>query len=364
MHGRQRQLLRRRYDVMDTHESVREYYGQVLKSSDDLKTNACCVADAPPQWLRPLLGNINDDVSSRFYGCGFPIAEAVEGATVLDLGCGTGRDVYLFSQLVGPNGFVHGIDMTPEQLTVARDTSGWHMDRFGYSKANVAFHEGFIEELKPIESGTVDLVISNCVLNLSPRKDLVLAEVHRVLKPGGEFLFSDVFSDRRLPEWMAQDAELLGECLGGALYVGDFMSLARRKGFLDPRLLTSSKLEIQNASIAQKVGAARFGSQTYRLFKLDGLDDRCEDYGQIAVYTREIPHLGPLFALDDHHVFELNRPERVCGNTAAMLEETRFGAHFKVMGDKSVHYGVFDCSETMAAAQYAKSADNVAAACC
>ncbi|MEM7677510.1 MAG: methyltransferase domain-containing protein [Myxococcota bacterium] len=351
---------------MDTHESVREYYGNVLKGSKDLKTNACCVVESPPSWLRPLLGHINEEVSNRFYGCGFPIAEAVKGATVLDLGCGTGRDVYLFSQLVGPDGFVHGIDMTPEQLKVANDTVGWHMDRFGYSKPNVAFHQGFIEELKPIESNSVDLVISNCVLNLSPRKDLVLAEVHRVLKPGGEFLFSDVFADRRLPAWMAQDQELLGECLGGALYVGDFTSLSKKSGFLDPRCLTSSVLEVQNESIQKKLGAARFGSETYRLFKLDGLDDRCEDYGQVAVYKEEIPHLGPLFKLDDHHLFELNRPERVCGNTAAMLRDTRFGAHFEVIGDQRVHYGLFECGETMAAAQYAKSEGGAASAasCC
>ena len=350
---------------MDTHDSVREYYGSVLSGSADLKTNACCVVESPPSWLRPLLGNIHDEVASRFYGCGFPIAEAVEGATVLDLGCGTGRDVYLFSQLVGPNGFVHGIDMTPEQLKVANDTAGWHMDRFGYSKSNVAFHEGFIEELKPIASSSVDLVISNCVLNLSPRKDLVLAEVFRVLKPGGEFLFSDVFADRRLPEWMAKDQELLGECLGGALYTGDFLSLSRRAGFVDPRCLTSSVLEIQNDEIQRKVGAARFDSETYRLFKLEGLDDRCEDYGQIAVYNREIPHLGPVFKLDDHHMFELNRPERVCGNTAAMLQDTRFGEHFQIVGDKAVHYGLFDCSATMATQQYAGEASpSTGPACC
>ncbi len=351
---------------MDTHDSVREYYGSVLKSSDDLKTNACCVAESPPNWLRPMLGNIHDHVSSRFYGCGFPIAEAVDGATVLDLGCGTGRDVYLFSQLVGAHGFVHGVDMTPEQLKVAQDTVGWHMDRFGYSKPNVAFHHGYIEELKSIPSASVDLVISNCVLNLSPRKDLVLAEVFRVLKPGGEFLFSDVFADRRLAAWMAKDAELLGECLGGALYKGDFFSLARRAGFVDPRVLTSSVLEIRNAEVQRKIGAANFDSETYRLFKLEGLDDRCEDYGQIACYRREIPHLGPVFKLDDHHLFELDRPERVCGNTAAMLEQTRFGAHFEVVGDKRVHYGVFDCGATMAAQQYgtAPAASATTSACC
>ncbi|MEL6186558.1 MAG: methyltransferase domain-containing protein, partial [Myxococcota bacterium] len=161
----------------NAHLNVSEYYGKILGKSEDLKTSACCVAESPPAWLRKPLSNIHDEVAGRFYGCGFPIAEAVKGASVLDLGCGTGRDVYLFSQLVGPTGFVHGVDMTKEQLEVAERTKSWHMERFGYAEPNVAFHEGYIEELKGVEDGTIDLVVSNCVLNLSPRKDLVLKEV-------------------------------------------------------------------------------------------------------------------------------------------------------------------------------------------
>lgn len=331
-----------------THESVREYYGKVLGKSEDLQTSACCVAESPPAWLRAPLSHIHDDVMSRFYGCGFPLGEAVKGCTVLDLGCGTGRDVYLFSQLVGPEGFVHGVDMTREQLDVAERTVGWHTERFGYAKANVAFHEGFIEELKGIEDGSVDLVVSNCVLNLSPRKDLVLKETYRVLKPGGEMLFSDVFADRRLPAWMMEDPVLLGECLGGALYLGDFQSLARATGFLDPRSLTRSPIAIQSDEVRAKTGAASFESITWRLFKLPELEDRCEDYGQIATYTTPIPEVGPLFRLDDHHVFELGRPERVCGNTASMLADSRLGSHFTVTGDRSQHFGLFPCGDTLA----------------
>lgn len=349
----------------NAHHSVSEYYGKILGASEDLKTSACCVAESPPAWLRKPLTNIHEDVARRFYGCGFPIAEAVAGATVLDLGCGTGRDVYLFSQLVGPEGFVHGVDMTAEQLEVAERTQSWHMERFGYTSPNVAFHEGYIEELKGVGDGTIDLVVSNCVLNLSPRKDLVLKEVSRVLKPGGEFLFSDVFSDRRLPAWMMEDQVLLGECLGGALYVGDFLSLARRMGFNDPRKLTSTAIDIADAEVQRKVGTAEFRSLTWRLFKLEGLEDRCEDYGQIATYSTPIPEGGPRFRLDDHHVFELGRPERVCGNTAAMLEDTRYSAHFEVQGDRAVHFGEFTCGDTIAKAPTPESpASSNAEACC
>lgn len=332
----------------DARASVRDYYGRVLEKSEDLKTSACCVAERPPPWLRSALGHIHPDVTDRFYGCGFPIAEAVRGATVLDLGCGTGRDVYLFAQLVGPEGFVHGIDMTAEQLEVARRTAAWHQDRFGYARTNVAFHEGFIEELQGIEDDSIDLVVSNCVLNLSPRKDLVLQEVYRVLKPGGEFLFSDVFADRRLPAWMMEDPILLGECLGGALYTRDFQSLARRAGFRDPRALSSSPIELHDEEVVEKVGTARFVSTTWRLFKLEDLDDACEDYGQVATYVAPIDHIGPLFVLDDHHAFELGRPERICGNTAAMLGSTRFAPHFRIDGNMEVHYGAFECTATIA----------------
>ncbi len=349
----------------DIRSVVQEYYGEVLKKSEDLKTNACCATGAPPRWLQGPLANVHEDVSNRFYGCGFPIPEGIEGSTVVDLGSGTGRDVYLLSQLVGEEGFVHGIDMTESQLEVARKTLGWHMDRFGYKKTNTAFHQAYIEDLSelPIKSGSVDVVVSNCVVNLSPRKDLVMNEIFRILKPGGEFYFSDVFADRRLPAEISQDPLLHSECLGGAMYKADFISLAKQTGFLDPRSIISAPITIQNAEIEDKVGAARFTSATLRLLKLDDLDDQCEDYGQLATYNGKMPHIGSLFRLDDHHLFEAGRPERVCGNTAAMLQETRFSRYFTVTGDKSVHFGLFTCGDTLAAQQYNEASDSQAACC-
>ncbi len=339
------------------HEWVQKYYGETLKQSEDLKTNACCATGAPPARIRRALEKIHPDVLSRFYGCGFPIPEAVEGKVVADLGCGTGRDVYLLAQFVGENGFVHGVDMTESQLEVARQTETWHANAFGYQKSNVAFHQGYIEQLSVLEDSSVDVVVSNCVVNLSPRKDLVMKEIFRVLKPGGSFYFSDVFADRRLPPEIANDPLLHSECLGGALYEFDFEQLAKATGFLDPRVIERAPITIQNDDIEEKVGAARFMSVTLRLFKLKDLEARCEDYGQVATYTKAIPGVGQVFTLDDHHLFELGRPERVCGNTAAMLRDTRFAAHFDVVGDESTHFGVFDCGPTMAAQQYLTAGD-------
>jgi SAM-dependent methyltransferase len=329
---------------------VREYYGQVLERSSDLETNACCATGAPPDWLGRLLDNVHEDVQARFYGCGFPIPEALEGATVVDLGCGTGRDVYVLSQLVGPRGTVHGVDMTEEQLRVARETLGWHMDRFGLREPNVAFHEGYIEDLSalPIEPASVDAIVSNCVVNLSPDKEQVLREAARVLKHGGELYLADVLADRRLPEDVARDPVVWGECLGGALYEADFVHLAKRLGFGDPRVVDRAPIEIASDPVRSKVGPARFSAVTLRLFKLPGLEPEHEDYGQVATYRGTAPHLPSRFTLDAHHVFETGRPARVCGNTADMLTETRFAPHFEVIGDKQTHYGAFDCADAWA----------------
>lgn len=339
-------------------EFVGEYYGKLLASSADLETNACCASGAPPAWIAARLANVHPDVSNRFYGCGFPIPHGLPGATVVDLGCGTGRDVYVLAQLVGPEGHVHGIDMTEQQLAVARDTVQWHAEKFHFDQPNTSFHRGYIEDLRTvgISDGSVDVVVSNCVVNLSPRKDLVLAEVFRILKPGGELYISDVFADRRLPAEVATDPVLYAECLGGALYQADFVSLAKRAGFLDPRVVSAAPISIQNDEISAKVGSARFTSVTYRLFKLGGLDDQCEDYGQSAVYRGGLEGAESLFWLDDHHAFERGRPERVCGNTAAMLTDTRFAKWFEVHGSPGTHFGVYPCGPTMAASQYGATA--------
>lgn len=350
-------------DRDEVRATVREYYGQTLASSKDLKTNACCVGGAPPEWMRDALASVHPSVSERFYGCGYPIPLAVEGARVLDLGCGTGRDVFALAKLVGPKGAVIGLDMTDEQLAVARETERWHADRFGYEAPNTRFVQGFIEDLASvgIADRSQDIVVSNCVVNLSPRKDLVLAEAARVLAPGGEFYVSDVFADRRLAADVVRDPILYAECLGGAMYEHDFVQLARRSGFGDPRLVHASSIEVTDRAITAKAGAARFRSATYRLFKLDGLDDRCEDYGQVARYRGGIAGAEAVLWLDDHHAFERDRPERVCGNTAAMLRETRFGRYFEVTGDRETHFGEFSCGPTMAAQSYAT---NAASRCC
>ncbi len=328
---------------IEIEESVRHYYGQVLQSSNDLKTSACCSIDAMPAHLKPLLSSLHPEILERFYGCGSPLPPSLQGKTVLDLGCGTGRDCYLLSQLVGPTGRVIGIDMTPEQLEVAMRHRDWHSERFGF--ANVEFFHGHIENLATagIADNSIDVVVSNCVINLSPEKPRVMAEIFRVLKPGGELYFSDVFADRRIPAALRQDPVLLGECLGGALYWEDFRRILHNLGCPDVRVIKQNPISLDDPEVAAKIGMVKFRSITVRAFKLP-LEDRCEDYGQVACYLGSIPEHLHVFDLDDHHHFETGRPLRVCGNTADMLGRSRYAEHFQILGDKSCHFGLFDCA--------------------
>lgn len=328
-------------------DQVKEYYGKVLNGSRDLKSSACCTDGEPPAWQKTILKQIDDEIKDRFYGCGSPIPPELEGRVILDLGCGTGRDVYLASKMAGEEGEVIGIDMTGEQLEVGRRHIDSQMERFGFDRPNVSFREGYIEDLASagIDDNSVDVVISNCVINLSPDKPRVFSEIFRVLKPGGELYFSDIFADRRVPDVLQNDPILYGECLSGALYIEDFRRLLRDLGCLDYRVVAQSTVALDDEEIVRKAGMINFTSMTIRAFNLDTLEDICEDYGQVAVYQGTAKHAPHRFVLDDHHVFETGKPVPVCGNTAAMLEETRYGEHFDIIGDRSTHYGPFDCGD-------------------
>jgi len=329
----------------NTQKDVQEYYGKILSTTSDLKTNACCLADAVPHYQKALLSRIHDEILEKFYGCGSPIPYALEGKSVLDLGSGSGRDAFLIAALAGPSGRVLGVDMTEEQLAVAQKHREFHIKQFGLEDSCIQFKRGYIEDLKNLDipDNSFDVVVSNCVINLSPNKEQVFREIFRVLKPGGELYFSDIFSTRRLPENFKADSVLVGECLGGALYTEDFRRIMLQIGVPDFRVVKSSLVTINDPEIEARIGKTQFLSNTIRAFKMN-LEDRCEDFGQVATYRGGISHSEELFVLDDHHVFEKNRPMLVCGNTADMLSKSRYGQYFQVSGDKSTHFGLFDCA--------------------
>lgn len=346
-------------------EFIKKYYGDVLQSTGDLKTGACCCSDemAHPK-IREIERQLDNEILTKFYGCGSPIPPALVGAVVLDLGCGVGKDVFIASRLAGPDGFAIGVDMTDEQLAVANKHIGSQMMKFGFPKPNVEFRKGQIEELGEIgiRDNSIDVVMSNCVINLSENKKKVFSEIFRVLKHGGELYFSDVFAGRRVPEDIANDPILHSECLGGAMYIEDFRRTLRSLGCPDYRVVSRKKIKINNPEIEERVGMIDFYSMTVRAFKISGLEDICEDYGQVAVYRGTIPGYTHAFELDDHHRFITNKPMLVCGNTASMLSETRYADHFKITGGRSVHYGPFDCAP--ASTKHSDDEGESGGACC
>lgn len=333
-------------------DPVRDYYGKVLSNRHDLRTGACCAPEALSPLLRSLIDNVHPEILERFYGCGAPIPPLLEGLRVLDLGCGTGRDCYVLSQLVGPFGSVVGVDMTQEQLDVARAHQDWHARAFGHPSSNVTFLEGYMERLGELglADESFDLVVSNCVFNLSPVKDELFAELYRVLKPGGELYFSDIVADRRVPAWAMDDPVLRGECLAGAAYLEDLRRIMDGAGFMDVRQTAITSVPLLDPELEARLGHITFTSRTLRAFKLE-LEDRCEDYGQVVTYRGTVPHHPHRFVLDEGHIFETGRPERVCGNTADMLEGSRFAPHFSILGDRSTHFGLFDCAPTVSSDQ-------------
>lgn len=208
------------------------------------------------------------------------------------------------------------------------------------------FLKGYLEKLDELdlEPNSVDVIVSNCVINLCQDKEAVLKHCYNLLKPGGELYFSDVYANRRVPKSLQEDAVLWGECISGALYWNDFENLAKKSGFLDPRLVEDSVITVNNPELEEQVDAdnLKFFSATYRLWKIDDLEPFCEDYGQAVIYKGTVPLSPASLKLDNHHDMERGKIFPVCGNTWKMLHDTRFKDHFDFIGNFDRHYGIFE----------------------
>ncbi|KAJ2419372.1 hypothetical protein GGF47_004687 [Coemansia sp. RSA 2524] len=315
-------------DSNAVYSSVKDYYGKVLESSKDLKTSACTAGAAPHAIVRKIIKTIPSAVNDKFYGCGNPIPLGIEGKDVLDLGSGSGRDCYVAAALVGPQGSVTGVDMTDEQLQTARENIDAFGTTLGYTP-KLKFVTGYIEELKAagITDSSADICISNCVINLSPNKKLVLQGVFDALRSGGELYFSDVYADQQLPSSVRTHDVLLGECIGGALFTQEFEQMAVNIGFARPRVLSVGHIAINDAELQGLVGGAKFYSILYRLFKVpqeQALDSFVAEYkGGIEGHEDE-------YMLDVDHVFGRGKRVQVDANTAAVLSSAWLAGFFKV----------------------------------
>jgi len=214
----------------DVKKIVREKYGKIAKAGNGCGCSCNC-GNASNEQVARSIGYSEHDAkalpdANLGLGCGNPTAlgEINEGMTVLDLGSGAGFDCFLAAKKAGKTGKVIGVDMTEAMVKKARENA----KKYGYS--NVEFRLGEIERL-PVDSGSVDAVISNCVINLSPDKQKVFDEVHRVLKKGGKMFISDIVLLEELTEAQKNDEELLAGCVGGAVLKEDYLKLIKDAGF-------------------------------------------------------------------------------------------------------------------------------------
>ena len=236
-------------------ERVQQAYTAAVKApgSGCCGETSCCAGDVEQKgvaakaagYTAEELSSLPEDTVVNSFGCGNPVAfaDVQEGETVLDLGSGAGIDLLLAAQKVGPSGRVIGVDMTDEMIDRAREAIA------SAGADNVEVRKGIIENL-PLEDNSVDLVISNCVINLSPEKDRVFAEIHRVLKPGGRMRVSDIVVER-LPRWVRSIPSVYESCVGGAISEASYLGGLRSAGLEDAEV--SERLVYETDQIASLV---------------------------------------------------------------------------------------------------------------
>jgi SAM-dependent methyltransferase len=340
---------------------------------------------------------IPEEVLKISYGCGTPagLKTVSQGETVLDIGSGGGIDCFEASRLVGQTGHVIGIDMTDTMLEIARRNAPIVAANLGYPASNIEFRKGMADAM-PVDEGAVDLIISNCVINLAPDKRKVFREMFRVAKPGGRFTISDIVADQPVPQYLIHDTEKWGDCLSGALTLTDYIAGLAGAGFLGIHLITSSPWQV--------IDGIHFFSVTLTGYKLPAtapvspvryatlrgpFSRVVDELG--TIYVRGVPQpitqdvaallsLAPLaghfvlspdqlwldqtddrwtavcppevsclwqghFALlagpfveaadDDHHIFRRGEPLEICDKTLAVLETTGYEPHFAIINRAS-----------------------------
>ena len=295
------------FDVDKPRQLVRAYYG---KAAEEPQEALCC----PTRFDPAEIGHIPQAVLERFYGCGSPVSAAGvgEGELYLDLGSGAGIDVFIAAKRIGPGGRAFGVDMTDEMLAVANENRPIVAGRLGYDA--VEFRKGFLEAV-PMEDKSVDVVTSNCVVNLSPDKGKVFAEIWRVLKDHGRVVIADIVSVEEIPPHLKTNPDLWGECAVGALTAEGFVASLERAGFYG--------IEIFRKVYWKSIEGYPFYSMSVRGYKFEKTAG-CVYRGQTAVY------LGPgkAFVDEEGHTFPRGLSVEVCTDTAAKLSHPPYTLSF------------------------------------
>ncbi|HLF19372.1 MAG TPA: arsenite methyltransferase [Bacteroidota bacterium] len=235
---------------METQESIKEMvkekYGDIAKKSKS-REGLCCGSDQHVVVMTEDYSGVGgyEPDADLGLGCGIPtdVANITRGETVLDLGCGAGNDVFVARSLVGETGRVIGVDMTEAMIQRAEA----NRKKLGFE--NVEFRLGEIEKL-PVESQTVDVIVSNCVLNLVPDKSKAFTEIFRVLKPGGRFAISDIVTTGELPRNVRTAAELYAGCIAGAMPKDQYLNIIRESGFIEPSIEKERPIGLPDETLA------------------------------------------------------------------------------------------------------------------
>jgi arsenite methyltransferase len=367
-------------------QQVSDRYARAANTGEQM----CCPTSYDMRHLKTF---IPEEVLKISYGCGTPagLKTVQAGETVLDIGSGGGIDCFEASRLVGPTGRVIGIDMTDTMLEIARKNAAVVAANLGYPASNVEFRKGLADAM-PVEDDMIDLIISNCVINLAPDKRKVFREMYRVAKPGGRFTVSDIVSDQTVPQYLVHDTQKWGDCLSGALTLTDYMNGMAAAGFLGSHLVKFSPWRVIDGIhffsvtlTGYKLTPAPSGSSV-RFATLRGpfsrlVDERGTTYrrgiprsisvddAQLLSYppfadhflltsepvqlnnhdprwTSVLPAQAPCawqgdYALlagpfaevadDDHHVYRRGEPLEVCSKTTAVLEASGYQPHFVML---------------------------------
>jgi ubiquinone/menaquinone biosynthesis C-methylase UbiE len=302
--------------VKDTiRESVHEFYATAaIQPQKEL----CC----PTSYNPADLSHIPQEVLNISYGCGSPVtlANIKPGESVLDLGSGGGVDCFIAAKMVGEKGRVIGIDMTDEMLSNANASREIVSRNLSFD--NVQFIKGFLEAI-PLADEGVDLVTSNCVINLSTQKEKVFQEIFRVLRNGGRFVISDIVSDKEVPLSMKQDKKLWGECLSGAITEAEFFDIAKKTGFYG--------LEIANRYRYKEVDSFKFYSITAKAYKYNKSKE-CVYRGQYAIYKGPFSRVSD----DDGHTYPAGIPVEVCTDTTWKLSNSPYKGMFLLSDTENV----------------------------
>lgn len=367
-------------------QKVSDRYAKAASTGEQM----CCPTSYDMGHLKTF---IPEEVLRISYGCGTPAGlKTVQiGETVLDIGSGGGIDCFEASRLVGPTGRVIGIDMTDTMLEIARRNAPIVASTLGYPASNVEFRKGLADAM-PVDDGTIDLIISNCVINLAPDKRKVFREMFRVAKPGGRFTISDIVSDQTVPQYLVHDSQKWGDCLSGALTLTEYMNGMTAAGFLGIHLVKFSpwreidgihffSVTLTGYKLPSAATASSFRYATLRgpfsqatdergttfqrgipypikpddallltyppftdhfLLTTDPVQLDTHDPRWTAVFPADAPCTwqgqyallaGPFIEVedDDHHLYRRGEPMEICSKTVTVLEADGYKPHFVIL---------------------------------